>query len=255
MQQYNIFQAIYMSFYSRKLYRDVAANWGGKTFLYLILMIVLTSIYFTFMAQHNLTEGYQLIYTSVIEPQVPVITIDNGKVVTPEKKPYFITDPKSHSNFAVIDTTGQYTSLEQANAMVLVTQTEVITQTKKDETKIYKIPDDANATLDPAKLNEAVQGFIGFLWLPIFLFTVLLAYLYRIIQALIYGIVGKLFALMFSVKLGYWQIVQIMMVAITPVLVIGAVLEGLNVPFGHPLLLSFLLAMAYLFYGIIANKN
>ena len=39
MKQYNILQAIVMSFYSKNLYRDVAKNWGGKAFLYLFLFL------------------------------------------------------------------------------------------------------------------------------------------------------------------------------------------------------------------------
>ncbi|VVC75887.1 hypothetical protein AQUSIP_11880 [Aquicella siphonis] len=255
MQQYNILRAIYMSFYSRNLYRDVANNWGGKAFLYLFILVVLTSIYFTYTIQRDLNQGYQATYINIIKPQVPVITVENGKVITPENRPYFIIDPETHTNYAVIDTSGQYTSIEQAKSLILVTEKEVIMQSREDETKTYKVPADAKESFDPVKINDFIQKFISYLWIPIFIFMVVLAYLYRILQALLYSILGKLFALIFSVKLSYWQIVQIMMVAITPAIVLAEIHHGLRVSIAHEMLLYFLLGIVYLFYGIISNKN
>ena len=58
MRQYNLLQAIPMSFYSRKLYQDVAQNWGGMAILYLLFIVFLSWIPTTFIAQKKLNAYY-----------------------------------------------------------------------------------------------------------------------------------------------------------------------------------------------------
>lgn len=254
MQQYNIFQALYMSFYSKKLYRDIALNWGGKSFLYLLMLLTIISIYFAVSVQKIVTIGYESFYTSV-SPQVPILTIKGGKINTPENRPYFIIDPETKYTYAIIDTTGRYTTIEQAKAPVLVTQTQIITQTKQNETKTYTIPADLQQKIDPQQVNGYVHKFLGFLWILFFILCVFGFYIYRLVQAVVYSLIGKLFAMVCNIPLNYGQILQIAMVAITPDIIISTIQFALGININHELILYFLLAIMYLFYGIIANKT
>lgn len=254
VSKYNIFQAIVMSFYSKNLYRDVAMNWGGKAFLYLLLLVTLVSIYFAFSMQVITNIAYETLYTK-ISPQVPELTIKNGKITTPENRPYIITDPDTKYTFAIIDTSGQYTSIEQADAPLLVTQTQVISRSKPQETKIYTLPADLSQNVDPKQVNTFIEKYMGFLWIFFFIFALFIFYIYRVIQALLYSIIGKIFAVVFKVPVSYAQILQIMLVAITPVMIISTIQHAFSITLQHELSLYFLLAMLYLFYGIYANKN
>lgn len=254
MSQYNILQAIYMSFYSKKLYRDVAANWGGKSFLYLLMLLALSSLFWSYMIEGFTKVAYQSFSAKII-PQIPVMTLTDGKLSTPEKRPYFIEDPNTHSKFAIIDTTGQYTSLEQAKTPLLVTETQIIAQTKPNETKIYTISDKINQTIDPQVIKSFIDPYVGFFWLIIFPIILIVLYIYRILQALLYSILGKIFSAIFKVGLAYGQIVQIMLVAITPAIIISDIQHAFNITIRHEMLIYFLLGILYLFYGILANKN
>lgn len=252
MQQYNIFQALYMSFYSKKLYRDVALNWGGKSFLYLLMLLTIISIYFAISIQNIVTVGYEAFYTQ-ISPQVPVLTIKDGKISTPENRPYFIIDPDTKFTYAVIDTSGRYTTIEQAKAPVLITQTQVIT---KNETRTYSVPaNNVEQKLDLQEINGYVHKFLGYLWIIFFMLCVFGFYVYRLIQALVYSLIGKVFAMSFKIPLTYGQILQIAMVAITPAIIISTIQYAVKFEMRHDLILYFILGIAYLFYGIFANKN
>lgn len=160
MSQYNMFQAIVMSFYSKALYRDVAINWGGKVFIYLLLIQVLAWIGSTYMAQVGINQLYAK-YSTQLVAQTPVMTFKDGKVSTPEKKPYIITLP-DNERFAVIDTTGHYKTPAQAEASLLITETEFISSDKPGETKIHAIPKDLEAVFDPQLVNKVIQKFISF---------------------------------------------------------------------------------------------
>ncbi|MFZ3067832.1 MAG: DUF1189 family protein [Gammaproteobacteria bacterium] len=254
MSQYGIFQAIFMSFYSRKLYKDIANNWGGKSFLYLFVILALSWIAFTYQTQIQFSRVYAEKSDGYIN-QIPVMNIKDGRIATSEKRPYLITDPDSHQTIAIIDTSGQYTTLEQAKTDFLITATKLISHPKTNETREYNVPASFTGTVEPQDINVKVKKFLGFLWIPMFFIFLLGSYLYRVIQALIYGVLGKLFGAIGGVSLAYSQIVQIAMVAITPVIVISTILDACHVVVPFQALAYFILAMVYLVYGIMSNKN
>jgi hypothetical protein len=254
MQQYNMLQAIFMSFYSKKLYRDVAINWGGKTFLYLLLILTLSWIYATYKTQIFLKTGFEYLSDEIVT-QIPVMTIKDGKLSTPENRPYLITNPNTHEKIAIIDTSGKYKDLEQTNGVLLVTQTEVISQSDPHEIRKNEIPTNLNFTIVPETIKKKVKDYLDFAWIFIFIGAVITSYVYRLIQVFLYSIIGKIFAVISDSKVTYGQIIQITMVAITPVIIINTILSAMGIWIHYELLLYFVLAILFMFYGIIANRN
>lgn len=254
MSQYNIFKAIIMSFYSKRLYQDVAVNWGGKAFLYLLLIVALSWAVHTVFYQLALNQAFNL-YGGELISQFPTITLKDGKLSTPENHPYLIKNPVTKEDLILIDTTGQTTSLAQTKAAVLVTQTGVISQTKPNEMRTDVFPAHLNAVIVPQKVQDYVAHYLGYAWIFIFIVSVIGAYIFRIMQTLIYGVFGKIFAAIGNTPIRYIQVVQIAMVAITPGIIIRTILDvfGIMLPFEN--LLFFILAMLYMIYGIAANKS
>lgn len=253
MQQYNLLQAIYMSFYSKNLYRDVANNWGGKAFFYLFILVAISSASYSYLTQNLMKDGYQY-YAAQISPQVPAIVYKDGKLSTPENRPYFIVNPKTKENFFVIDTSGQYTSPEQAKTPILITQTQMLTHSDK-QSKAYTFPDNFSEEITPQEIDQFIKAALNYTWIVFFFLFIFIFYIYRIFQALVYSLIGKIFAALFKVEIAYGQIVQIMMVAITPVIILSTIQNILLINLNHEMLIYFLLAMVYLFYGILANKK
>lgn len=253
MQKYNMIQAFFMSFYSRNLYRDVAKNWGGKVFLYLLVLIFLISIPTTIVAQHGIKEWYQQL-TTTFSSQIPILKIDKGMISTPENRPYFIKDP-DNKTIAVIDTSGQYTTLEQAQVGLLLTKTELIMQQNPDEIRIHKVPADLTMIVDPSAINAFFANMLNYAWIFIFITILFFGYLWSLIKALIYGLLGLIFANMDKVALKYANILQIAIVAMTPSIVINLILKAISVELPALKLLSFILTIFYLWYGIAANKE
>ncbi len=254
MQQYNVLQAIFMSFYSRKLYQDVAMNWGAKSFLYLLLILALSWTFSVYQIQQNLSVGFNQLNKNIVS-QIPILTIKKGILSTPENHPYFITDPDSHVNLAIIDTSGKYTNLQQLKTGVLITKTEIISQPHPNEFKIDEIPKKLTITLVPQTIQHYLQNYIGYSWIFIFIPFLLASYVYRIIQTLLYAIIGKIFSIIANVPITYFQVVQITMVAVTPVIIIASMIDALGFKIQHSILLYFTLAILYMFYGIIVNKK
>lgn len=254
MQRYNILQAIFMSFYSKDLYRDVAKNWNGKTFVYLLFLVALSWVAFTIKMQLGLNEVYQK-DTDKVVTQIPVLTIKDGKITTPENRPYFIKNPDTNETIAIIDTSGTYKTLSDAKTGILVTPSEVITQPNANETKINHVPNNLNLTINPTTINGYIHAMLPFAWIFLFIFFTFASFIYRIIQALIYAIIGKIICAIVFAPLRYSELLQIAVVAVTPAIVLSAVLDFWIVKFPHHLLLYFILAMIYLTFGILANKQ
>lgn len=255
MRQYGMFKALFMSFYSKSLYRDVAQNWGGYAILYLLLLVTLSWIPLTILMQTTFNHLYEQDSDQIVR-QIPTLDIKDGKINTPEKRPYIIHSLDNNKDrLVVIDTTGKYKTLQQAQSTMLVTQTQVLTQTKPDEIRINDVPTNLTIVLDPQVINGYLKTYIGYAWILIFPCLVLFGFIYRFIQVLIYSLFGKFFSfLMKGAPLSYGQIMLIAMVALTPATVFCTAFGFFGVTFAYQPFFYFALAMAYLVLGIKANK-
>src|SRR5688572_7259364 len=137
MKRYSIFQAIFLSFFSSSLYRDVARRWRGIGFGYLLLVLALVWILTIIKMQMSLApfvnrEGMDF------ARQVPKITVSNGQVSTDVATPYFIKDHDGE-DFMIIDTSGEYESLDSTSAKVLLTKSKLIMKRNETETRTYDL--------------------------------------------------------------------------------------------------------------------
>lgn len=255
MQEYKWYHAIFMSFFSRNLYRDVANNWGGKAFLYLLLLLALSWIAETIFFQLGLNQWYRADSDKIVY-QIPEMTIKNGVLSTPENHPYIITSPDDiNKRIAIIDATGQYQTLEQSKTDLLITKTQIISQSRPNEIKINSIPSSLNIVIEPKVVNQYAKDYLNFAWILFFPFVLFFTFLYRVCQALIYSVIGKIFSGISGADLEYGKILQVSLVAITPAIVIATILDIFSISFRYEYLLYFVLAMIYLYFGISANKN
>lgn len=254
MSRYNIFQAIFMSFYSRKLYQDVGQNWGGKTFLYLFVLLSLSWIGDTIFIQSGISRMYARTSDAFVA-QIPVLTVTQGKLSTPEKKPYIIKEPGTENIFAIIDTSGKFTDIANTKADILVTESKIYNQQDEHETRIHHIPSSFSAVIHPDIINGYVKSGIGYAWIFIFTFLLIFSYVYRILQCMLYAILGKIFSVISKSNVTYGTIVQITMVAITPSIVIATLFNLFMFDFPHQYLTYFVISMLYMIYGIRANKS
>src|SRR6185312_11793778 len=192
MKQYGCFQAIFMSFYSGKLYRDVARNWGASIFLYLLLLLIICWGILMVPLQRNLNQGISEMMNDMMTEWPKTITVKDGIVSTPENRPYFIKDNKTNETLIVIDTSGKYTQLQDTQAGMLVTKDtlmywnnsphaeEVHAVVKKDESEqavsiemmdnngkmtIEKIPNNLSFTMDPVKAKAFFLKIMDWLWI------------------------------------------------------------------------------------------
>lgn len=101
---YKYWQALFLSFYSSKLYIDVVKRWRGLGIKYLLFFLLIVCIP---LAIKNIVNMNSQIQYGILEPiyLIPKFKVEDGKVQFTKNMPYFI---KNHEGKVVIiiDTTG-----------------------------------------------------------------------------------------------------------------------------------------------------
>lgn len=255
MPQHNYLQALYLSFYSAPLYRDVGRRWKGTGYLYLLVLLAL--VWIPEMAQFHYKfsasieeEGRAVAY------QIPAITISDGEVSTDVETPYFIRDPKKGQVWAIIDLTGQYNSLAGTDAEVLLTKTQMFVRQRRgtvNETRVYDLSAVKSFTLtrdDVSRWLELAKAWTAIVLYPL---AVLFAFVYRILQTLLYALIGLLIARSLKIELSYGTLVRLAVVALTPVIVLDTLRSLASIHIPALWLFAFAVAMGYLIFAIKAN--
>lgn len=256
MKKYNYFQTIYMSFYSHDLYRDVAKNWGVGVVLYLLLLLLICWGSMMFKYQPMINKSFNA-FVNVITPQVPEMSIKEGIVTTPEDRPYIIKDPEKDETIAIIDTSGQYSSMKDVpeKTVLLMTKDTIYYVDNRNTLRVNKLSNTLNLDIVPDKIKSVAVKLVNWLWLIILPVLLITSLVYRIVQALFYGLIGKIFSVIAKVPLTYAQNLKLAMIAVTPAIILATVLDWFNVSFRFEWLVCFLITMAYLVCAINSNRS
>jgi len=252
MKRFSIVQPLYMSFYSRELYRDVARNWGGSVFLYLFLLLALCWIPSLGKLKSDFSSYMQYEMPKMVN-QIPEITIKDGTATVDAEMPYTITDPSTGKPLAILDTTGSTESLEGREAAILLTRDKLIAKKDEKETRIYSLAEVNEALINKDVINGWLSWFNKWFFVIIYPFALLFSYAFRVLQVLLYAAIGMLFDVSLKTRLGYSGLLRVTAVAITPAVILNTLrfTSGFEVP-GWPVI-TFMTAMAYLFFGVAAN--
>ncbi|HET7841311.1 MAG TPA: DUF1189 family protein [Terriglobia bacterium] len=252
MRQHSVWDALILSFYSKPLYHDVAAHWRGTGFAYLLLLLALCWVPEMAKLQVGMTKWVRGEGTQIVK-QIPPIDIKDGEVSTGVTTPYFIKDPEKGNVIAIIDLTGQYTSLENSPANMLLTKHAFYTRNSASEVRSYDLKNVKSFHLDQTR----VQGWLNLAgsWLVVVLypFALLFSFIYRIAQALIYGLCGLVISRVVKVQLEYLTLLRLAAVAVTPAVILETVRSVGSVHIPYWSLLCFLIAMGYLYFAVTAT--
>lgn len=185
--RYNLLHAPLFSFFSQPFYDDVARRWRVAPWVYLFLLLMLSwSAIWAFI-----WVGTKAAWPEIqqIIDQVPEITIEDGKASVDEPQPYEITD-EAGTVIAVIDTTGETTSLEELgdDTLVLLTETHLYHR-QPNQVKIEVVPlkDVKSFALSATKIDGWIVDYAPMFGVVGWLSTVLVGFLYRVLWVLVFG--------------------------------------------------------------------
>ncbi len=255
VRKYNLFHAIYMSFFSKDFYRDVARNWYGLSILFLLILVLITGIPVLMEINAGINRFVEQSSTKVVQ-QMPPVTIKNGRLSTPQNRPYLVTiETDGEKESIIVDTTGKYTSIEQTGARVLVTSTQVYLKKNDNEAAIFALESIEKFQLTQDEIKYWINLFGK--WFMIFFAPFLLAgiFLLRFLQVLVYTLFGLIMKAVLNSKINYGSLLSLTAMSLTPVLLLNFVLTVSKSGVDVPLWANFIIAMGYLFFGIKSEKD
>jgi Protein of unknown function (DUF1189) len=252
MERFSMLRAFILSFYSRDLYRDVAKKWKGPALGYLAALLALCWAARMLKVQAGVTH-FANQDVEALAHQVPDISITNGQVSTNVETPHFIKDHNG-TVIAIIDLTGQYTSLENTTAKLLLTRNHLVLA-NRGNIRTVDLKGVKSFHMDQTRAEKWLHFVQAWFAIILFLIALVFYFFYRTIQALIYALIGMLFASIMKVKLDYLTLYRLAIVAVTPAIIVDTLhsLWNIHTPFWS--LICFLIAMAYLVFGIKANSG
>ncbi|MGE3920509.1 MAG: DUF1189 family protein [Gammaproteobacteria bacterium] len=252
MTEFRYFHAWLYSFFSKKLYVDVANRWRGNGFVYLLLLIMLFIIPQTIFTNNQLRQFVTSNQSALKE--MPTITIKNGIVSTPENKAYLLkANPKSTLNFLVIDTTGQYKSLSQADAIFLLTRDQIMFKDVHGDSKAIHLQKSMNEVFNKDHalnmLSFIKKWGILLVYVPVFFVNFMQNFLFLIIYTLLsYFILSKVM----HANLNYHQSSRLAAVAMSPSIIICNMLCTIYPE--QPIFYT-LLTIGYVIFGVYAARS
>lgn len=250
MRRFSLLHPLWMAFYEGAIYEDAARHWRNRTFLYLLLLLALTWIPFTLQMQNQVEDWVSREAPFYID-QVPDLSLSGGELTSSSSAPTLLRD-RNGTVLAVIDPTGQYTSLDDTDAPVLVTRTQIFIRGEGDLVDVTYLPDGPPETLtreDLYVIADWTRSLVNTLLFPVLL---VLSYAYRTLQTLLYAYVASFFTASAGGALPYRTLLNLAIIAITPAVVMDTVHMLMESPlpdwFWWPACV--LLSLGYLRFGI-----
>lgn len=269
---YSYWQALYMAFYSSRLYVDVAKRWQGYGVLYMLLLIVLAS---TPLSVKIIVDFKRYFDEQLTYPigQLPPLYIQNGQVTFDKPMPYLIKNSAGEV-VAIIDTTGKVTGIDGAYPKLSILVTKNKLHYRSPEFKLLAFKKEQQpyeGTVSSQTFDKNDNGiFVGKQWLvtsdiakikystEALIYPVLALFWFSLYTVFLmaFAYMGHLFALIiFKYRLKYKEACRLFLVASTPQVLVLFVLLTTNttVPGGG---IGYMVLLAVYFnYAIICVRR
>lgn len=251
-------RGLWLSFYSPDFYREVARRWRGMGALYLLCLLIGCWVPFFLAMDFALTHLLEDAVLPIVR-QLPPIAIRHGRVTISADQPVHIRHSETGAVMAILDTTGETTTLQDTGAWLLLTDTHLLTQWKEWEKQKVSLQNVEDFYVDAPLLALALQRSKRWFVLGAFPLAVGVSYGYRIVLALLLGLAGLGFSKMLGAGLHYRSTVRMSAVAMTPALILDTAVSvslllkapAESIPFWWLICIG--ISVAYLFGAVAAN--
>lgn len=225
MRQYSNFRALLLSFYSPDLYREVARTWKGAGLFYQLFLIAVATVVVA-LRLHIAIASFRVHHAEGVVAQMPGITIAHGVVSVDTPTPLTIGDPKGGRALAIIDTTGQVTSLTGTEARALLTRDKLMLKRGVTETRIFDLSRVEHFSLNRERASGWLRLFANWFALACAPFVLAGLYAARLIVMLIFALIALLAARMMRADIDLAAAMRLTAVALTPATLLEIVLDA-----------------------------
>lgn len=269
---YSYWQALYLAFFSPKLYVDVGKRWRGLGLKYFLLLIAIIVIPFFIKLLINFNHFFKEEFINPIA-SLPTIYIQNGEVSIDKPIPYFAKDRKG-AVISMIDTkdqAGERSFQYYPQLKILITKTTVFYRlinskfhlgtAENQAPGIFKqlIPPQTNQIFIGSDLVKSVGIKILYYFVNILLYPTLVIFFLVILLILFlpFAMIGQIIVkLFFKTSLSYYQATRLLFVSSTAPLCYLFIILTFNFRFiGIGLIFTILLFIYFCYASIVLKKS
>ena len=236
----------FLSFFSKRLYRDVGRNWKGANFAYLFLLLAICCIPATLHLRNTMLKSIETSQVDLLN-QLPDISIRNGQAFADVKQPHYINN-RSGDALAIIDTTGSMNYIADPTVMVLLTETKLIVRRGKNLFNAFDLEGIEDFSVDKHAVNgwlQTLRETVAPLSYGIFL---MLSYVLAVLTMLLMAIVGLILSSFMNGQLKFSEALRIASVAATPAIIFVSISAAMS--YSIPIEIYLGVTLLYLFIGL-----
>jgi hypothetical protein len=267
MKEFSGWQALFLSFWSAQLYRDVAKHWQGTGYTYLFLVLCVTSIMYCVKLQLLANNIFDTIVYRILL-QVPNVTCTHGEISIDRPSPYTVYSP-GHRPFIVFDMNDQDFSAEPemigSEAMRVekhgVWVKRLLPQTDAEGKNFRLQPletgHDSNfvvtkqSVMTGGTILKSLFGAISFLVM------VPIVFLKFVLITVLYSLAGYVTSRLLNLSLSFTTLIRLSSVCMTPVILVESIKRILNRDFpNHEFeIAAALVILGYMIFALYANRD
>lgn len=211
-------RAIFQSFYSASLYRQVTFSWRGRGFAYLLFIVSLCTAPLV-VKQHLAFMKFSGGYLRQVIEQMPKVAFRDGELHIAEASPYRIYDPNTGGPLITIDISDPNQEGGLDGAKVLMKRQRMVYGMNTDRMKASRYTS-KSVVLERGDLT-ALADRLGFWFTPInALVLLVMGYLYSIAGLFITAGFGVWYAKKRNIALEPGVLTRVAAIALTPSLVL-----------------------------------
>lgn len=246
--KYNLISVPFLSFFSKRAYREVARNWKGVNFAYLFILLAACCIPATLSMRDEMVKSLNQGQAAIIT-QIPDIQIQDGRVIVDQTEPLFITRADG-SPAVIIDTTGSMNYIDDEQVIALLTESSLIF---RRGAKAFNTID--LSTITDFHINQHIagswlqtaKGSIAPLSYGLFLMT---SYVFAVMVMLLAAVVGLILSLAMHGTLNFASALRVATVAATPSIIFITISAALGFTMSPAIHLA--ITLIYLVIGVSA---
>jgi hypothetical protein len=243
-----------LSFFDKNVYCYVTEKLDRSfVYKYLLFILAISSIPAFYIINTNIYDYINGPGKNVIQ-QIPEVYIKDGKISTEVSLPYIINDPETDKELIIIDNTGSFSSIEGNNAFIILVDGQLQVRTYENTAQNFDLTEFGDFKINKLKVKESIPIVKWVIIIMYILYTLFLFTFYFILIH-IYAWSGGFLDHFARSGLNYQAILRISALAITPVLLIDTILKIMMIHIPHWGIVSIILSMSLIYFGLISNKN
>ncbi|MCD8548230.1 MAG: DUF1189 domain-containing protein [Aeromonadaceae bacterium] len=247
MQPFSLWRGPWLAWFNKPFYQYLGRHGRGLGFVYLLGLTALCSLPSYWFIQTAVDRFYDEQLDGYLR-QVPTLHFRDGALSMERAEPVEIRD--GDLLLVVIDPQGHYQSVDEVDAPVLVTRHELIMRKGQGRTEHMAFSQFPDMVVDQPMLRrlfDEVRRIAGKFVYPIIWLT---DWGYRTFQALMLGAFALLLARRRNLAITYGTGIRLAAVALTPAIVLQALLVWLNLTLPAAWLLFLALELGYVYFAV-----